>query len=120
MKVDEAQTPTNRTDIRKVEAKLIGHHARMLIGHTFSDLHPHHRRKLSIAKLRFDQCEQIIRLFLIAFRVRIARDPEQLTKFRVHAGKEKIEIIGENVFQGKIIEVHIGTLMADQAFVFTD
>ena len=23
---------------------------------------------------------------------------------------------GENVFQGKIIEVHIGTLLADQAF----
>jgi len=27
---------------------------------------------------------------------------------------------GENVFQGRIIEVHIGTLMADQAFTFTD
>ncbi len=27
---------------------------------------------------------------------------------------------GENVFQGKIIEVHIGTLTADQAFTFTD
>jgi aconitate hydratase 2/2-methylisocitrate dehydratase len=27
---------------------------------------------------------------------------------------------GENVFQGKIIEVHLGTLNADQAFTFTD
>ena len=27
---------------------------------------------------------------------------------------------GENVFQGRIIEVHIGTLPADQAFTFTD
>jgi aconitate hydratase 2/2-methylisocitrate dehydratase len=27
---------------------------------------------------------------------------------------------GENVFQGRIIEVHLGTLLADQAFVFTD
>jgi len=27
---------------------------------------------------------------------------------------------GENVFQGRIIEVHIGTLTADQAFTFTD
>lgn len=27
---------------------------------------------------------------------------------------------GENVFQGRVIEVHIGTLLADQAFVFTD
>ncbi|MDX6188690.1 bifunctional aconitate hydratase 2/2-methylisocitrate dehydratase [Flavobacterium sp. Fl-318] len=27
---------------------------------------------------------------------------------------------GENVFQGRIIEVHIGTLNADQAFTFTD
>ncbi|MBQ4848172.1 bifunctional aconitate hydratase 2/2-methylisocitrate dehydratase [Pseudoalteromonas sp. MMG005] len=27
---------------------------------------------------------------------------------------------GENVFQGRVIEVHIGTLMADQAFTFTD
>ena len=27
---------------------------------------------------------------------------------------------GENVFQGRIIEVHLGTLPADQAFTFTD
>lgn len=27
---------------------------------------------------------------------------------------------GENVFQGRMIEVHIGTLLADQAFTFTD
>jgi len=27
---------------------------------------------------------------------------------------------GENVFQGRIIEVHLGTLTADQAFTFTD
>ena len=27
---------------------------------------------------------------------------------------------GENVFQGRIIEVHIGTLTADQSFTFTD
>ena len=27
---------------------------------------------------------------------------------------------GDNVFQGRIIEVHIGTLLADQAFTFTD
>ena len=27
---------------------------------------------------------------------------------------------GENVFQGRIIEVHLGTLAADQAFTFTD
>ena len=27
---------------------------------------------------------------------------------------------GDNVFQGRVIEVHIGTLLADQAFTFTD
>jgi aconitate hydratase 2/2-methylisocitrate dehydratase len=27
---------------------------------------------------------------------------------------------GENVFQGRVIEVHIGTLLSDQAFTFTD
>ena len=27
---------------------------------------------------------------------------------------------GENIFQGRVIEVHIGTLMSDQAFTFTD
>ena len=27
---------------------------------------------------------------------------------------------GENIFQGRVIEVHIGTLPADQAFTFTD
>ena len=39
----------------------------------------------------------------------------------VHATQaQMLAEFGENVFQGKIIEVHIGTLMADQAFVFTD
>ena len=31
-----------------------------------------------------------------------------------------LEQCDENVFQGRIIEVHIGTLLADQAFTFTD
>ena len=40
----------------------------------------------------------------------------------VHATQAQMldEFDGENVFQGKIIEVHIGTLLADQAFTFTD
>ncbi|MEM7705860.1 MAG: bifunctional aconitate hydratase 2/2-methylisocitrate dehydratase [Pseudomonadota bacterium] len=39
----------------------------------------------------------------------------------VHATQaQMLQEFGENVFQGKIIEVHIGTLLADQAFTFTD
>ena len=39
----------------------------------------------------------------------------------VHATQaQMLKEFGENVFQGKIIEVHIGTLLADQAFTFTD
>ncbi len=39
----------------------------------------------------------------------------------VHATQaQMLEQCGENVFQGRIIEVHIGTLLADQAFTFTD
>ena len=40
----------------------------------------------------------------------------------VHATQAQMlqEFGGENVFQGRIIEVHIGTLPADQAFTFTD
>jgi aconitate hydratase 2/2-methylisocitrate dehydratase len=33
---------------------------------------------------------------------------------------QMLKKFGENVFQGRIIEVHIGTLPADQAFTFTD
>ncbi len=33
---------------------------------------------------------------------------------------QMLKQFGENVFQGRVIEVHIGTLMADQAFTFTD
>ena len=33
---------------------------------------------------------------------------------------QMLEQFGENIFQGRIIEVHIGTLLADQAFTFTD
>jgi aconitate hydratase 2/2-methylisocitrate dehydratase len=39
----------------------------------------------------------------------------------VHATQaQMLKKFGENVFQGKVIEVHIGTLPADQAFTFTD
>ncbi|MCE2029384.1 bifunctional aconitate hydratase 2/2-methylisocitrate dehydratase [Sessilibacter corallicola] len=40
----------------------------------------------------------------------------------VHATQAQMlkQFSGENVFQGRVIEVHIGTLLADQAFTFTD
>jgi aconitate hydratase 2/2-methylisocitrate dehydratase len=39
----------------------------------------------------------------------------------VHATQaQMLKEFGENVFQGRIIEVHIGTLPSDQAFTFTD
>jgi aconitate hydratase 2/2-methylisocitrate dehydratase len=39
----------------------------------------------------------------------------------VHATQSQmLDEFGDNVFQGRIIEVHIGTLPADQAFTFTD
>lgn len=40
----------------------------------------------------------------------------------VHATQSQMlkKFKGENVFQGRIIEVHIGTLPSDQAFTFTD
>ena len=39
----------------------------------------------------------------------------------VHATQSQmLQSFDENVFQGRIIEVHIGTLLADQAFTFTD
>ena len=36
----------------------------------------------------------------------------------VHATQAQMLKFGENVFQGRVIEVHIGTLPADQAFTF--
>ncbi|MAD60230.1 MAG: bifunctional aconitate hydratase 2/2-methylisocitrate dehydratase [Myxococcales bacterium] len=39
----------------------------------------------------------------------------------VHATQaQMLKQFGENIFQGKVIEVHIGTLLSDQAFTFTD
>lgn len=40
----------------------------------------------------------------------------------VHATQSQMlkQFGGENVFQGRVIEVHLGTLTADQAFTFTD
>lgn len=40
----------------------------------------------------------------------------------VHATQSQMldKFAGDNVFQGRIIEVHLGTLPADQAFTFTD
>ena len=39
----------------------------------------------------------------------------------VHATQaQMLKKYGDNIFQGKVIEVHLGTLLADQAFTFTD
>ncbi|MDC3307219.1 bifunctional aconitate hydratase 2/2-methylisocitrate dehydratase [bacterium] len=39
----------------------------------------------------------------------------------VHATQaQMLQEFGDNVFQGRIIEVHLGTLLSDQAFTFTD
>ena len=57
-------------------------------------------------------------------KVTFKGDMRNFMDFRdvVHATQQQMlqQFGGENVFQGRIIEVHIGTLTADQAFTFTD
>ena len=57
-------------------------------------------------------------------KVTFKGDMKSYMDFRdvVHATQQQMlkQFGGENVFQGRIIEVHIGTLTADQAFTFTD
>ena len=57
-------------------------------------------------------------------KVTFKGDMKNFMDFRdvVHATQQQMlkQFGGENVFQGRIIEVHIGTLTADQAFTFTD
>lgn len=57
-------------------------------------------------------------------KVTFKGDMKSYMDFRdvVHATQAQMlkQFGGENVFQGRIIEVHIGTLTADQAFTFTD
>jgi len=57
-------------------------------------------------------------------KVTFVGDMKEYMDFRdvVHATQAQMlkKFNGENVFQGRIIEVHIGTLTADQAFTFTD
>lgn len=57
-------------------------------------------------------------------KVTFKGDMKEHMDFRdvVHATQAQMlaQYSGENVFQGRVIEVHIGTLPADQAFTFTD
>ena len=56
-------------------------------------------------------------------KVTFKGDMKEHMDFRdvVHATQaQMLKKFGENVFQGRVIEVHIGTLLADQAFTFTD
>ncbi|GLU53760.1 bifunctional aconitate hydratase 2/2-methylisocitrate dehydratase [Dyadobacter frigoris] len=57
-------------------------------------------------------------------KVTFKGDMKDYMDFRdvVHATQAQMlqKFGGENVFQGRIIEVHLGTLPADQAFTFTD
>lgn len=57
-------------------------------------------------------------------KVTFKGDMKSYMDFRdvVHATQAQMlhKFGGENVFQGRIIEVHLGTLNADQAFTFTD
>lgn len=57
-------------------------------------------------------------------KVTFKGDMKSYMDFRdvVHATQQQMlkQFGGENVFQGRVIEVHIGTLTADQSFTFTD
>jgi len=57
-------------------------------------------------------------------KVTFKGDMKDYMDFRdvVHATQAQMlkQFGGDNVFQGRVIEVHIGTLLADQAFTFTD
>ena len=57
-------------------------------------------------------------------KVTFKGDMKSYMDFRdvVHATQQQMlkQFGGDNVFQGRVIEVHIGTLNADQAFTFTD
>ncbi|TYP99178.1 aconitase [Tenacibaculum adriaticum] len=57
-------------------------------------------------------------------KVTFKGDMKSFMDFRdvVHATQQQMlkQFDGENVFQGRVIEVHIGTLTSDQAFTFTD
>lgn len=56
-------------------------------------------------------------------KVTFEGDLKESVDFRdvVHATQSQmLKKFGENVFQGRVIEVHIGTLPSDQAFTFTD
>jgi aconitate hydratase 2/2-methylisocitrate dehydratase len=57
-------------------------------------------------------------------KVTFKGDMRSFMDFRdvVHATQQQMlkQFGGENVFQGRIIEVHLGTLTADQSFTFTD
>ncbi|MCH2234296.1 MAG: bifunctional aconitate hydratase 2/2-methylisocitrate dehydratase [Crocinitomicaceae bacterium] len=57
-------------------------------------------------------------------KVTFKGDMRSFMDFRdvVHATQQQMlkQFGGENVFQGRVIEVHIGTLTSDQAFTFTD
>ncbi|MDX2360223.1 MAG: bifunctional aconitate hydratase 2/2-methylisocitrate dehydratase [Crocinitomicaceae bacterium] len=57
-------------------------------------------------------------------KVTFKGDMRSFMDFRdvVHATQQQMlkQFGGENVFQGRIIEVHIGTLTSDQSFTFTD
>ena len=56
-------------------------------------------------------------------KVTFKGDLKQHMDFRdvVHATQaQMLKEFGDNVFQGRIIEVHLGTLPSDQAFTFTD
>ncbi|MEM1223848.1 MAG: bifunctional aconitate hydratase 2/2-methylisocitrate dehydratase, partial [Verrucomicrobiota bacterium] len=56
-------------------------------------------------------------------KVTFEGDLKEHVDFRdvVHATQSQmLKKFGDNVFQGRVIEVHIGTLPADQAFTFTD
>ena len=57
-------------------------------------------------------------------KVTFKGDMQDYMDFRdvVHATQSQMleKFDGENVFQGRIIEVHLGTLPSDQAFTFTD
>ena len=68
--------------------------------HTVSHLEPNDRCELALAQLRLDQCEQVVRLLLVAFDVGIASDTEELSALDDHPGEQKVQVVRHHFFEG--------------------
>ena len=79
-----------------------------MLGHAGFDFEPHGFAETALAQFGFDRAQQIVGFVFLKIEVGVARDAEAIRRVDLHAGKERVEIVRDDVFEHHEVLLALG------------